>query len=54
MGLKYLCFTQDHNLESALLTFRVIYHVEPKEHKIEFNLLWLGPIPGSDVPMYAP
>lgn len=53
MRLKYLCFTKDHNLESALQTYRDLYHIEPKEHKYEFELLWIGPIPGQDAPMFA-
>ena len=52
MGLKYLCFTQDHNLKSALLTFRDRYHLEPKEHKLEHGILRIGPIPGQDARLF--
>lgn len=45
---KYLCFTKDANLEIALQTFRDRYHMEPKEHKFEHGILWIGPVPGSD------
>jgi hypothetical protein len=53
MKNKYLCFTKDHNLENALQIFRDCYHLEPKGYKYEFELLWIGPIPGSDAPMFA-
>jgi hypothetical protein len=44
----YLCFTQDHNLEAAIQSFRDRYHMEPKGHKYEYGILWVGPIPGSE------
>ena len=48
MRPTYLCFTKDHNPESARLVFENRYHVSPLEIKLEGGLLWVGPIPGQD------
>jgi hypothetical protein len=54
MRPKYLCFTKDHDLEKAMQAFRDRYHLEPKEHKIDHGILWVGPIPGQDAFHFDP
>jgi hypothetical protein len=49
---KYLCFTRDHNLESALQTFQDRYHVNPKGYEYKYGILMVGPIPGSDLTVF--
>ncbi len=50
MSKKYLCFTQDHDPEKAKLTFFQKYGCAPKETHVDHGILWVGPIPGSDLP----
>jgi hypothetical protein len=48
MKPKYLCFTQDHNVQLAKEAFYQRYGCEAKEVKYEHGIMWVGPIPGYE------